>query len=211
MKNILLILLLIQIVACKEKKEAQSRNNEIAEHYKIANKDADLNIELIHQRTGVWCWAACCQMVYKYYGNNIEQCEIVKMLYGNTCCESSSAQNCHSYNVTCTKTEESNIALPKTGISYTKATESVLSWEEIVYGIDKNKKPMAYEYYLSDKSTHLTLIVGYYEVGNEKYLIVNNPKPPCRVLDIEPEIITYSKYRGNGYFDYFKTYTDLNK
>ena len=142
MKNILFVLFLLQIVACKERKEVQRRNNEIEEHYKIAKKDKDLDIELIHQQTGVWCWAACCQMVYKYYGNEIEQCEIVKMIYGNSCCESSSEQNCHSFNSTCTQTAYSHEAFQKTGISYTKDTRTILSWEEIVFSIDKNNKPL---------------------------------------------------------------------
>jgi hypothetical protein len=211
MKHILLIFLLLQIVACKEKKEVQRRNNEIEEHYKIANKAGDLNVEPIHQRTGVWCWAACCQMVHKYYGNDIEQCDIVKMIYGSSCCESSSVQNCNSFNSICSQTAYSNEAFQKTGISYGRSSSRILTWEEIVFGIDKKKKPMAYEYYLSNGKTHLTLIVGYMEQNNEKFLIINNPKPPCRIDSISPEIITYSKYRGNGYYEYERTYTDLNK
>jgi hypothetical protein len=45
-----------------------------------------LPVSYVMQRTPVWCWAATADMVLKYYGVTVDQCEIVSTYLQRNCC-----------------------------------------------------------------------------------------------------------------------------
>lgn len=58
-----------------------------------------LNVPCIAQEQSNWCWAACHQMVFRYYGNiTIRQCDLAGYLFGvpnDGCCSAPSSPLCN--------------------------------------------------------------------------------------------------------------------
>jgi hypothetical protein len=47
-----------------------------------------LSVPYIPQQTQVWCWAATSEMIFRYYGINASQCQLVSVYVGRACCVS---------------------------------------------------------------------------------------------------------------------------
>lgn len=45
-----------------------------------------LSVPLVGQQTPVWCWAAVSEMVFRYYGRGLAQCQILSGWYQGNCC-----------------------------------------------------------------------------------------------------------------------------
>ncbi len=45
-----------------------------------------LSVSLARQQTDVWCWAAVSEMVLRYYGQQVAQCQILSGWYRGDCC-----------------------------------------------------------------------------------------------------------------------------
>ena len=58
---------------------------------------APLNVPLIKQEQTWWCWAACAQMVMRYYGNDLAaQCDFANWAFGQTnCCSTGDSVDCN--------------------------------------------------------------------------------------------------------------------
>ena len=57
----------------------------------------ELNVPLIAQEQNKWCWAACTEMVSRYYGNDkVYQCEMANLLFGKKiCCKNPNSILCN--------------------------------------------------------------------------------------------------------------------
>jgi hypothetical protein len=58
---------------------------------------AALNVPEIKQEQTQWCWAACAQMVLRFYGNGaVRQCEFANWLFGQSgCCQAPGTSLCN--------------------------------------------------------------------------------------------------------------------
>jgi len=57
---------------------------------------ARVNVPQITQEQSEWCWAACAQMVLRYYGNSsVRQCDLAAKLFGQGCCEDPGSTLCN--------------------------------------------------------------------------------------------------------------------
>jgi len=57
---------------------------------------ARLAVPQIYQEQTEWCWAACAQMVLRYYGNNtVRQCDLPSRHFGQPCCEDPGSVLCN--------------------------------------------------------------------------------------------------------------------
>lgn len=52
-----------------------------------------LNVKHYKQEQSNWCWAACCQMVFDYFGFIISQCNIANYYFKGQCCKKPSKCN----------------------------------------------------------------------------------------------------------------------
>ncbi len=50
-----------------------------------------LAVPFVAQQTNVWCWAAVSEMILRYYGNPVAQCQILSAWYQGDCCTFASA------------------------------------------------------------------------------------------------------------------------
>jgi len=48
--------------------------------------DRVLNVPFAAQQTQVWCWAAAIEMVGRYYGRNVAQCQLLSAYLNFNCC-----------------------------------------------------------------------------------------------------------------------------
>src|SRR5437660_1156600 len=56
-----------------------------------------LSVPWIKQEQTQWCWAACAQMVLRYYANlTVQQCDLANWLFGlSDCCAAPSSSLCN--------------------------------------------------------------------------------------------------------------------
>src|ERR1700722_7378285 len=54
-----------------------------------------LNVPYFSQEQMNWCWAACCEMLFEYNGDNVSQCELATNQFGADCCSTPSSSTCN--------------------------------------------------------------------------------------------------------------------
>lgn len=191
--------------ACGKKKKAQKQAQNCALQ---APAFFELPITLVPQQNQLWCWAATCTMIHHHFGHTqIEQCQIAQRMFSEStnCCLQYSETGCPR-NLQCNRAQYSEEALQMAGITFYDSRQ-LLSWERIVQELYCNKKPIAYEYYLSGGNTHINLIIGYYISSNgTHYIIYHNPLQICHGERTE---ITYEQFIGKGYNTYYQTFINL--
>jgi len=58
-----------------------------------------LNVPYFRQEQTNWCWAACCEMVFHYYGDaGIRQCDMATAQFGGDCCTAPASSGCNQGN-----------------------------------------------------------------------------------------------------------------
>jgi len=63
-----------------------------------AAASATLNVPWVAQEQSAWCWAACCDMVFRYYAvPNVRQCDMAAYLFGGNCCATPSSTVCNRF------------------------------------------------------------------------------------------------------------------
>jgi hypothetical protein len=157
-----------------------------------------LNIPPIAQQTGVWCWAATAEMVFRYYGlpnvNPDYQCGIVSLYYGSNTpcwgdcyvCQSGIASMSEMqklvnlYGVFANNLTPSPLLTPSpvlgstlifSALTFSDAAQEIDSGRPIIAGISAN----GYSY--PNISQHAILIVGYVNDGSGQTIIVDDPFP----------------------------------
>ena len=156
-------------------------------------------VKMFEQQGYNWCWAACLQMILKYYQPKsvIKQCQIVARKYGETDC------NKVFDKINKWAKAEFDKALTQNGDwvnllqSYNYTIISVQDkkeyWKTITQAID-NQHPI-----VANMGFHYVVIFGYWEdVSTGKYFIYNNPKnsgfsikkfESCGAIQIEEELL----------------------
>jgi hypothetical protein len=62
----------------------------------VSSAAPNLDVKFVAQSQDEWCWAACCQMVAKFYSVDTKQCELANYLHGQTdCCDHPGADRCN--------------------------------------------------------------------------------------------------------------------
>jgi hypothetical protein len=141
-----------------------------------------LNVQLIHQEQGLWCWAACAEMVIEFVkpGTDARQCELVKLEMGTStdCCNSSAGSFTAQCNSQGGFPEESFGAH---AIDH-KSSETRLSWKRITRQIDDGK-PLLYAFFWheTDMVGHMVVIHGYGQAQGKKVLYRRDPNPHPQV------------------------------
>ena len=132
-----------------------------------------INVPQIKQEQSNWCWAACAEMVFRYYdGAAARQCEFANELFGRTeCCSKPSSPDC---NKPCRKEDVSKLYSSKHICS--TFVGSVVSFSKLQSEIDADR-PVEVAYFWGDKGEtgHLVVVRGWRVDGKEEFVYVNDP------------------------------------
>lgn len=110
-----------------------------------------INVGLSYQQTQVWCWAACAQMVLKYYNCNYSQSTIVTYVFG-------------APYVTTANDNQLICALNGLGNMDARVVFNPLSFITLQQNINKGMPLIAA--YQGSFSGHVVVIYGYDKYGN---------------------------------------------
>jgi hypothetical protein len=123
-----------------------------------------LNVPFIGQEQTNWCWAGCCQMVFRFFGlNDVSQCQMASREFGGDCCAAPSSSACnqpnypestyYNYGFTCT---------PQQGAFTLGSLQAELN----------AGRPVEVYYSWYGGGAHVAIVRGYYDNGD---LEVNDP------------------------------------
>lgn len=107
------------------------------------------------------CWAACCQMVFQYYGRAVELCEVAASVYGNHCC--SNLSSCDR------PTWPDTVYSQPVWRFNCRRVDQPLTFGNIEFEIDA-KRPIHAYYVWSGGGSHLAVVSGYYSNGDIEVL-----------------------------------------
>ena len=123
-----------------------------------------LNVPFIKQEQTLWCWAACCWMVFRFYGvSNVRQCDMAAAQFGGNCCAAPSSSACNKGNWP-------ENTYRHYGFNCTKFN-GTFSQSSIRAEIDSGR-PLEPYYSWRNGGAHVAIIRGYYDNGD---LEVNDP------------------------------------
>ena len=126
--------------------------------------DTILPVPQIYQQQSNWCWAACTEMLCRFFGiTNWNQCHFAQVLFGADCCGAPSSAVCNQPNW-----PENAFAL--VSILYSKHNFACSFWS--VRHEISNSRPMVCYYAWTGGGAHVAVIRGFYENGD---LDVNDP------------------------------------
>lgn len=132
-----------------------------------------INVPQIKQEQSNWCWAACAEMVLRYYdGSAVRQCEFANELFDRTeCCLEPSSPAC---NRPCEMLDISNLYLSKH--IHSKLLEKAVPFFKLQSEIDADR-PVEVVYFWRDwgKPGHSVIVHGWRIDGQEEFVHVNDP------------------------------------
>ena len=127
-------------------------------------------VPVIGQETSQWCWAAGGEMCMDFLGTNVAQCDEANKRFGMTnCCNNPVPNACvlagwpqfNKYNFTVDVTSGG----------------TPLSWNSLRHQIDCRKSPFCFSWGWSGGGGHLMVATGYFAVGGQNYVVINDPLP----------------------------------
>jgi hypothetical protein len=130
--------------------------------------DTLLNMPYSAQQQPNWCWAACSEMLYLFFGiTNIRQCDIASAEFGANCCASPGSAVCNRANWP-------DNALRRMGISWT-VFNAAFGPLPVRIEIDA-RQPLLVYYAWSGGGAHIAPLRGYYDNGSlPPDLEINDP------------------------------------
>ena len=148
-----------------------------------------INVPHIEQEQTNWCWAACIEMVLRYYDTSVaQQCELANELFVGVpdCCSEPSSPEC---NKPCEIEEISTLYLHR-NIQSQLVDENV-SFSTLQSEIDADRPvEILFQYKQKEKRGHLVIVRGWYTIETEEYVHVNDPKDDDADL---PRMVAYSE------------------
>ena len=132
-----------------------------------------IDVPQIAQEQTNWCWAACIEMVLRYYDKGaVQQCELANELFGRSdCCSEPSSPGC---NKPC-EIEEISTLYSHRNIQSQFVDENV-SFSTLQSEIDADRPIEIVFYQRKEKRGHLVIVRGWHTTDAEEFVHVNDPK-----------------------------------
>ena len=145
-----------------------------------------INVPQIAQEQSNWCWAACVEMVLRYYGElAVQQCELANELFSRSeCCSEPSSPDC---NKPCEI--ENILKLYSRKHIHSKYVDKNVPFSTLQSEIDADRPVEVAFYQRRKQKGHLVIIRGWYITEAEKFVHVNDPKDS----DGASRIVAYSE------------------
>ena len=151
-------------------------------------KEKTINVPQIKQEQSNWCWAACAEMVLRYYDDStVRQCEFANELFNRTeCCLEPSIPAC---NRPCEMPDISNLYSRKHIRS--EFVDKAISFSKLQSEIDADR-PVEVAYFWKDlgKPGHSVIVRGWRIDGQEEFVHVNDPADSPTSMS---EIVAYAE------------------
>ena len=136
-------------------------------------KEKIIDVPRIKQEQPNWCWAACAEMVLRYYDRPaIRQCDFANELFDRTeCCAEPSSPDCDR---PCEMLDISNLYSSKH--IHNKLVDRAVPFSKLQSEIDANR-PVEVVYFWRDwgEPGHSVIVHGWYADGNDEFVHVNDP------------------------------------
>jgi len=119
-----------------------------------AGPDVPLAVPYCTQRPFLnLCWAACCQMVFAYYGRPVQLCDITAAVFGVPCCNEPTACDHGAW-------PETVYSNPQWNFQWQRMEQAFLLGN-VIFEITANR-PIETYYAWNGGGAHVALISGYY-------------------------------------------------
>lgn len=152
-----------------------------------------LSVPPIYQKMDQWCWAASTQTILNYYGNPVEQCEIVnKSISPSTdCCSGTPCIDIRTCNRPMQFDYYQSDVLSKFNTTCDSA-HKIFSWEMVMEQIDNNKPfiltnliqklPNGFVQQPDNHiwNEHQITAFGYINAGFQKWILIRDPWQVCK-------------------------------
>jgi hypothetical protein len=130
-----------------------------------------LDIPWFQQRKELWCWVACAQMVLRFFGTFLKQCDIARRQLGKPCCDAFTPSYCDQ----ACNAEQITQAFRRVGID-SEPDDKVASFFRIQDEVTgNNPRPVVAGVTWSGGGGHLVVISGARNVNNIRYVRVHDP------------------------------------
>lgn len=158
-----------------------------------------LPVDLRHQETSMWCWAASGEMVMDYLGTNVTQCDEANKRFGRTDCPCDQCGDNPLTNPPCVIGGWPEF--DKYGFSFKRTSDTALSWSSLTKELSPNKycgkTPVAYSWHWDGGGGHMMVAYGFVSVGGTNYVAIHDPWAPCIG---DTRVLTYDAWvDGAGY------------
>jgi ABC-type bacteriocin/lantibiotic exporter with double-glycine peptidase domain len=126
-----------------------------------------LNVPWIKQEQTNWCWAACCQMVFNYYGlYAVHQCNMASWLFGADCCAAPSSTLCNQG-----ATADQIVRVYNVNGFQCSYSNGAFSFGQLQWEIDNNR-PLEPAFFWNGGGGHVVIVKAYYD---NQTTYVNDP------------------------------------
>lgn len=134
-------------------------------------EDERLDIPWFRQRKEMWCWVACAQMVLRFFGTFLNQCEIAQRQLHKPCCNAFTPAYCDEG---CTA-QEIDQAFTRIGLAGLRLDEPA-SFPDIHDEITSERpRPVVAGVTWAGGGGHLVVISGARRVNDIRYVRVHDP------------------------------------
>ena len=156
-----------------------------------------LNVQLIGQKTNMWCWAASGEMTMKFLGHDVTQCAQANYRFGYTnCCNSPTPSQC----VQGGWPQFSHWGFSSQYTSWGTA----LSFTQLQQQIDAGA-PVPFSWGWTGGGGHMMVAIGYNSSTNMVY--INNPWPVNQGVT---KWISYSDYVSGSDHTHWRDYYNIS-
>ena len=150
-----------------------------------------INVPWIKQEQSNWCWAACTEMILRYYGKSgIQQCELANELFNQSeCCLNPASRKC---NKPCDIEAVSNLYSRK--CIHSEFVDKNVPFSKLQSELDADRPIEVFLSWKNKKTGHLVIIRGWRIDDKEEFVHVNDPKDSESGAS---RIMTYSELLNN--------------
>jgi Papain-like cysteine protease AvrRpt2 len=137
----------------------------------VAGPGERIGVPQFHQYKEMWCWAACAEMVLRFLGGSLKQCDIAARLLRKDCCNNDPTDACDEG----LDVEQVDQAFARVGLAGQRF-DSELSFDSIVSQISgRPKRPVVAGIKWANGGGHLVVISGWRRADAIRYVKVNDP------------------------------------
>lgn len=171
-----------------------------------------LDVPLHGQMTDLWCWATSAEMILRYMNNHVTQCSQATQEYGIDakvdCCApqalTSDLGSQHCVQGGWPPFEQWGFSSKNTADACEPRDHCALSFDQLKGEIDADR-PVAFSWRYSGGGGHMMVAIGYVELGEEQWVLINNPWPPGNG---DTALITYDYY-VSGPYQHWRDYYEI--
>ena len=130
----------------------------------------NLNIPIVYQVRSLWCWAACAEMILRFFNQDVDKCEIASTMLERSCCNGFTSRCNQSWPV-----EDITDVVEEFGIT-AEFRDHTVRFSTIQDMISTEQTPLeAFISWGEDAGGHVLLIDGWSQRNQVRYVKIKDP------------------------------------